>query len=858
MHDEKAIDRRRFIRNSTALLGLGSLGTGSAAQSHQPAKGAQTVWIVSETAEPGAFMERLAMNELIRGLSNLGVRAEPRQGAQAGSANLTFVLAVRKNAFKHPEAYEIRRQGQRLLLTGASAQALLYSVADFLEHQGAFFGLDGEVYPLDVPRSLDLPPEGQAWTAQPHFNTRGLLPFPDFLNCISVYNREEYRTALEAMARMRLNTWFTFCHTSGNQPQRVWNNESYLSFEYGGTSHWSGLQTTATFFQRWGYLPERTSRFGMGAPDFFAGEVFGSDAALKARNIWEEQELTQKMQAEAFRYAHDLGIRVVVGFEVYSIPDEIVRATPPEARLTKKDPNAPIPPIDPESMAAKDMLEARLARLLEAYPSVDYVSLWQDEATNFATRKGVIPFSATPFKQAYDFLRRHAPKVRMVLSGWGGVVRNFGEFHKQLPEDVIFSALTDSLGWDPVDPEYAKLGSRERWPVSWLEDDGSMWFPQLLVHRWRKDMDLARQYGCQGMVGIHWRTRIIDPNAGFLSRYSWEESLKPEDLYRSFAKTVARAPRAEKLATVLNEADRDSLLLSSFAGEVKADGFKQLRQYSPDYNDGFQSWNYAPPERIKASQSRIAKELRALTEASSSPAEYERLNYFTRQVEFLVPYTDSWMAAFHLQEVLAKAEKLKNAGKPEEAKSLVQEQGIPFWMKMAPSVREAILGFQGIASTWNDVGTVASLHNKYERMALFRLPASMKEYLREMPAAVEQAIGKAREPDPAGPTRVIVPTRPTVLAKGERVRLLAVVQGGRAATAPVLLTHTSGARDWTQTPMKLLGRRTYMAELAAPEGRAPFLDYYVSAKIETAKGIVKVSAPLEGPARSYGLTLLAG
>jgi len=176
---------------------------------------------------------------------------------------------------------------------------------------------------------------------------------------------------------------------------------------------------------------------------------------------------------------------------------------------------------------------------------------------------------------------------------------------------------------------------------------------------------------------------------------------------------------------------------------------------------------------------------------------------------------------------------------------------------MAPCVREAMLGFQGIVSTWNDLGMLASLHNKYERMALFRLPASMKEYLRGLPDALQQSMAQAREPDAGGPARVFIPTRPTVLAKGERVRLLAVVQGGHRASTPVLLTRTSGAKDWTQTPMQLLGRRTYMAELVAPEGRASFLEYYVSAKIETAKGVVRASAPLEAPARSYGVTLLA-
>lgn len=862
MNSGGALGRRRFLMNSPAWLGLACLST----RCHGEGPGTRNVSVISE---PGAgFLARLAANELVRGLRQLGFKAElrsERKPATGAAHALTLELTVRRQAFRQPDAYEIRTEGERVHLTGASGQALQYSVSDFLERQGVFFGLDGEVYPLDAPSALARPESGQVWTGRPRFSTRGLLPFPDFLNCISVYNREEYRAMLEAMARMRLNTLFMFCHTSGNQPFRVWNNESFLSFDYGGVGHWSGLQTTSTFFDRWGYLPQRTSQYGMGAADFFAGEVFGADSAIKARNPWEEQELTRKVLNEAFRYAHQLGIRVVMGFEVYSVPYEIVRAAPPEARLQADAGRSsyyarstrPTPPLDPESVAAKDILEARLASLLEAYPDVDYVSLWQDEATNFETRQRKMEFPVTPFKQAYDFLRRHAPKVRMLVSGWGGITRKFPDFHKLLPEDVIFSALSDSLGWDPVSPEYAKLGTRERWPIPWLEDDASMWFPQFHVRRWHRDMEAAQRYGCQGVIGIHWRTRIIDANAGFLSRGSWQKSLQPEEFYNAFSNSLVRAPRAQKLAGILNDADRDRLLADSLAeDEIKSAGFNRVRGFSADYNDGFQPWRQGVSEKTKASQAKVAAELRALTQSASSPAEYERLNYLARQVEFLVPYADSWSTGFTLQNVLAKAAELKKAGKLEEAHSLVRAEGVPLWLKMAPRVRKAILDFQEVVSTWNDIGTVASLHNKYERVALFRLPASMKEYLRELPAPVSKGIADARKPDQNGPARIFIPTRPSLLRRGEKIRLLAVIQGGRDAEAPILFTRNSSAKAWSQTTMKPAGRRTFVGELAAPATAGPYLDYYVSARIETMKGPIRTVAPPEAPARPYGVTIV--
>ena len=149
-------------------------------------------------------------------------------------------------------------------------------------------------------KALNLPPAGQSWQAQPRFNARGLVPWPDFLNCVTVYNREDWRAYLEAMVRMRFNTLGVHVYSGANQ----WA-ESFLSFEYAGAGHLAYTDTTAT--NRWGYLPERTSRFGMGGADFFAGEVFGAEATTQARSCWEAEEFAQQLWGEAFQYAQATG-----------------------------------------------------------------------------------------------------------------------------------------------------------------------------------------------------------------------------------------------------------------------------------------------------------------------------------------------------------------------------------------------------------------------------------------------------------------------------------------------------------------------------------------------------------------------
>jgi len=868
------IGRRQFLHNSALGLGAAPLiaNAALAVQSETSAHPAShltfnglmmrakfesrdTVWIVREPQ--AGFPEQFASCELARGLRNLGLVSDPVQAVLGEgtppASSLVFILAVKKDLSKHPEAYQISNESQggkasHVRLAGATPQAVPYAVFDFLERQGAFFGLDGEVYPLEPARALNLPPAGQNWQAQPRFGARGLVPWPDFLNCVTIYNREDWRAYLEAMVRMRFNTLGVHVYSGENQ----WA-ESFLSFEYAGAGHLAYTDTTAT--NRWGYLPERTSRFGMGSADFFAEEVFGSDATTKARSCWEDSELAQKLWGEAFQYAKQLGIHTGVGFEPYQIPDEIYRATPPEAHYASADPKIPGPRIDPESVAAKDILEARLAQLLEAYPTVDYVWLWEDEGMSWASQKQDVPLSVAPFKQAYDFLKRYAPRKRLVISGWGGVVRHFAYFHKALPEDIIFSSLNDNLGWDPVSEEYGKLGSRERWPIPWLEDDPGMWLPQFHVNRFVRDMDLAEQYGCQGLLGIHWRHRIMDIDAGFQASYSWNRELTPTKFFQTFASAQAREPRAAKLAKVLEDTDRDRLILCSWTGQIK-DGHSEIHEYSGDYDEAFQFWNgYEPSEDVKKSQTEVAKQLRALTDSASSPGERERLNYLTRFVEFLTPYSQSWSLAAHLSQKLQKASELKKQNKADEARNLILTEGVPLWLELAPLVRKVILDYQEIVSTRNDLGQLASMHNKYERLALYRLRASMKEFLGDLPHETEQLFAAVRKPDPKAAPRVFVPTRPTVLRRGEQARISAVVAAAGKVARVTLFTRAKDSEQWIPSIISLAGRHTYAGAIEWREA-APLMDYYVHAEIETDGKKQVLTSPLEAPARFYTVTML--
>jgi hypothetical protein len=830
------VDRRKFLlQSSLAAVGAPWLN------------GASPSRYLIRTAPNASFRLRLAERELLRGLTRILPEAEVRLSDEATAAqpgDLIFELRLAKEKFPGTESYSIAAGNASVTFSAASESGLLHAVFDFLERQGAFFGIDGESYPITRAANLQLPAPNQPWTASPRFAVRGLLPWPDFLNCISVYNEEDFRAYFENMLRMRFNMFGMHVYTGDKQ----WA-ESYLSFEFGGAGHLGFLDNTAS--HRWGYLPERTSRYGMGAAQLYDSEVFGSDATRLGRDPWETAARTRQLLDGALRYAGKLGLRTGVGFEPYQVPDEIWRALPPEVKPKTEGTDVKGPRFDIESVTARDLLETRLAQLLEAYPEVDYVWLWEDEDMNWESRKSGQPLSVTPFAQAHDFLRRNAPKKKLVVCGWGGVARHFADFHKRLPGDIVFACLSDSLGWDPVNEVFGKLEGRERWPIPWLEDDPSMWLPQFHVHRFERDMNSAAQMGCQGLLGIHWRHRIVDPTAAYQARFSWDSHLAPRDHYRAFARTQAAGARVARLAETLDDADRERKLLCTFSGEVK-DGHAVQQEFSGDYDEAFEFWrDFQIQPAVVESQKQVAAALGALAAAAASPEEKERLAYLAGHVEFLVPYASAWVLAHRVHVILQAALELKQKGKTAEARDKVAREAVPLWLELAPEVRHAILAFQRIVATRNDLGTLASMHNKLVRLALVRLRLSMKEFLGTLPPETEAMFHEAMRPDSEAPARLFVPTRPTMLASGETVRVMVVAPGEAPVRNVTLHVRPRGSVQWSTLPARLLGRRTYEAHLGPFHTGAALAEYYFSADV----GTRKLTAPPEPATHPYLVTL---
>jgi hypothetical protein len=830
------IDRRDFLKASALVTAGGLLGPSYASSQ---LTGHKRIAIRNLSAD--SVKTRLAARELESGLRRLSSTGEVTRTTESSPASaVELTLTVDGSRFKGWEDYEIARSSGGATIRAASEQALLYGVFEFLERQGVVFGIDGTSVPIDRAAELRLPEPGQPWTASPRFAVRGLLPWPDFLNCISVYNDEDFKAYFAAMLRMRFNMFGMHVYTE-NTPGPL--AESYLSFDFAGSGHRAALEDTT--MESWGYLPQRTSAFKMGAARFYDAETFGADATRLAADNWDIARRTTEMLRAAFSFAGELGIRTGIGFEPYKNPEEIVRALPPEAL---SHPGGFV-----ESTTARDLLERRLADLLERYPMVDYVWLWQDEGANWAGRTKNIALSTTPFMQAYDFLKRHAPGKRLVVAGWGGVTRYFESLHQRLPEDIIFSALSDTLGWDPVNEAFGKLGNRERWPIPWIEDDPSMWFPQFRASRFETDMKRAQEFGCQGMLGIHWRHRIIDPTATYFSRAGWGTDLTATTHYRRFCAAQASGVRAEELATLFDDCDRNHAISSTFTGSYDKNGFARTVENTGDYSEAFTYAANEPDSAVLAAQRATAERFRQLASEAATPLERDRIGYFAGFVGFMVPYCDAYELAHKLDAVLKRAVELRTAGKQDEARAEVAQHGIPLWLAMAPLVRETMLEFQGVVATRNDLGQLVSMQNKFVRIALERLRLSIKEFLGELPPEMDRAYASAIAPEAGIRPRLFIPTRPSLLKPGESLRIFIVAPGLGEAGKVALLTRREGAETWQNATATHAGRDVFAAQLGPFNAGDGTIEYYATARSEPET----LCDPPQAPGNFYTLNILS-
>ena len=423
------------------------------------------------------------------------------------------------------QAYRLRtlRAGDRriLLIVGGDDLGLLYGAYAFAELLGVRFYLHGDVIP--DTRLADWRPPMVDETAAPLLELRGIQPFHDFTEGPDWWNTDDYKAYLSQLPKLRMNFFGLHCYPEGGVGPEplVWiglprdmDAAGRVSFSY--PTRWA-----STLGGAWGYAATPTSEFAAGAARLFDRDDFGPDVTEGHRPRPTTPEACNQvfnraaaMFADVFSHGRALGVKFCIGTET---PLTVPAALQERLRGLGMDPASP--------QTVGKLYEGTFQRIARAYP-VDYYWLWTPEGWTWnAVSDEQVEATVRDLRLALDALRKVGRPFELATCGWVlGPPGNRALFDELLPKEVAISCINRDVGFDPVEPGFALVAGRPQWAIPWLEDDPAMIVPQLWVGRMRRDAADALTYGCNGLIGIHWRTKVLGPNLAALAAVAWQQA----------------------------------------------------------------------------------------------------------------------------------------------------------------------------------------------------------------------------------------------------------------------------------------------------------------------------------------------
>ena len=422
-----------------------------------------------------------------------------------------------------PQEYWLKivrsKEGPTLLVTGGDDVATLYAAYRLAEHLGARFYLHGDVLP-DALTGLSLPALDER--VKPLFALRGIQPFHDFPEGPDWWNRDDYCAILSQLPKLRMNFFGLHTYPEGgpNAEPTVWIGPRMEIGEAGQVkaSYPSSYQNTLR--GNWGYAPKKTGDYACGAAQLFERDDFGAGV------MWDHipQPTTPEGSNEvfnrtafllraAFEHARRLGVKTCVGTETaLTVP----KALQERLKAQGKNPS--------DLVVLKELYAGIYRRILQAYP-LDYYWFWTPEGWTWeATKDEQVKRTIDDLLTGIAAAKEVGVPFQLATCGWVlGPQQDRALFDKVLPKEVAVSCINREVGKTPVDKGFAEVSGRGKWAIPWLEDDPALTSPQLWVGRMRRDAADARRYGCDGLMGIHWRTRVLGPAVSALAQAAWTQ-----------------------------------------------------------------------------------------------------------------------------------------------------------------------------------------------------------------------------------------------------------------------------------------------------------------------------------------------
>ena len=821
-------------------------------------------------ADPNAQLkEQLAVKELQRYLYLLtdtlpdiggieGEDAGDKVTIYLGSKDQEFIIEQAKSLMIFEKIIDLGAQeyliktlnsehGSTTLIVGGDSQGTLYGAYDFLEEQGIWFDIHGDVIPdQKQPCSFsDVEKIGR-----PLFEKRGLQPFHDFPEGPDYWDDDTYLAVITQMAKMRMN--FLGFHTypegwvNGQAEPTVWiglpedtNDDGSVSFSYPSTFANTSRKHMPPLTGQlpWSYAPMATSDFVAGASMLFDVDAYGAnflnghfpmpDTPEKMNQVFNQ---TGEVLHDAFTLAHDLGISTSIGTEIpLTIPIRV------KERMREKG-------LDPTSEEGLVQLYKGIFKRIESTHPLDYYWLWTSESWLWAghadeqQEEGIRQLKI--IREVWDEIQ---PDFSLATCGWTlGPPTAPTAFQELLPEEGAMASINHMLGFAPVSPDFADVQTVDTWVIPWLEDDPGLCNPQLWAGRVRRDAADALHYGSEGLMGIHWRTRELSPQFGALARAGWNhDSWNP---YLTDQELAASLPGESLLPRDLPIADFYqewcTAMFGSAAGIQLAEIFTDLDGGSGEDRHS----NIPRPSNWDLGPGGIHISLKSQHELDSAYA-------FIEAMENLRPYIigegnmerfDFWLNSFKGAKDMARQgllrfkldlqiEKLNQLHGAMEKQKFAQDSMLPIRIAMSRNWEAMITRQIERTSAYDVMGTICNLeqHSRQSKQFLNAHDSVLLDALQNpFPAEIE--LSKAY----SGSPRVIVPSVRTLAKDSEVIKLKVIVMDERSPVKAALKYRKIGAGKYLETPLNHVARGVYTVQLP-PVTKAGW-EYYL--EVELANG----------------------
>ena len=753
------------------------------------------------------FSEHLAAREIRRYVylrTGQLLPIVPNRPARGDTITLTVEPALGPQTYSLKTSTQTR--GKELAVAGGDETSVLYGAYAFAEKLGVRFHLHGDVVP-DTRTAFALPNLDE--TNRPLFALRGLQPFHDFPEGPDWWTLDDWKAVVSQAAKMRMN--FIGLHTYpfqnkdlGPEPT-VWIGlpEDVHADGTVKTSDYASWYTTAKSQPYGCYQPEKTSAYSFGNAEVFPTDDYGPEVngpddypfpKTPAANVALINR-TGGMLRAVFDEARRLGIKTCVGTESpLDIPDTV------KAQLEGlgMKPDAPA--------TLQKLYEGMFLRIQRAFP-IDYYWIWGHEGEidqarfilNLQSARAALSATKAPFG--------------LGISGWGWITQNFPALDEALPKEVAFSAISMSVGNDPVSPNFGRLAGRPKWAIPWFEDDPGLSSPQLWVGRLRKDAMDARAYGCTGLMGLHWRTRILGPNISALAQAAWQQdfaadpaletqprSLPADDFYADWTRAEFGPEVAASLADLFTRLDGQFPRASTW-----------------DRGPGVIVVNRQPWEQVAPAYA-FVDAMAALAPGIRGAGQRERFDWWLNTFRYARAMAQVGCARGALDLVMEGIEKEAD---PSAQRQRARAQALPLRKRLVELLGE-MSGY--LLLTLNNSSELGALVN-VEQQSILRTRLLIAHDQR-----LEQLLG---EPLPAtaqpwkdyrGPARLVVLTARGSAAQGERLTLPIIALARHPVKSLVVKTRPLGRGAWRTLKADHVARAVYRASLPAA---ADDFEYYV-------------------------------